>query len=318
MLLEKIFTSLWHVPVAMIEDVLLLVSPHDYIRVLYVWDVLLKVREEVREYRGDEEEKEKKAEEETNKILAQLRAELVVSNELQQKLERKVNFIESENALLENRQKELKETINNLLQSRESFVKAYELTSQIITFEHDGNWSKALEFYDLQVRSEPMLHTSGSTNFSIENSQGAAHASLSRIEDEMMHKKPYKGLIRSLQQIGSSHVLDVYCQGLTSQKGQFQRDLEFTELQTLAELREEENLLLKERRELKMEVAALRVNLEKQRATSESLKRMKFHYGVFFAYMRLREQEIRNLMWISECVAQNQKSRVHDSVVFIF
>ncbi|KAL2543691.1 Myosin ATPase [Forsythia ovata] len=38
-----------------------------------------------------------------------------------------------------------------------------------------------------------------------------------------------------------------------------------------------------------------------------------FHYGVFFAYMRLREQEIRNLMWISECVAQNQKSRVHDS-----
>ncbi|KAL2464878.1 Ribosomal L18 c domain-containing protein [Abeliophyllum distichum] len=234
-----------------------------------------------------------------NKILAQLRAELVVSNELQQKLERKVNFIESENALLENRQKELKETINNLLQSRESFVKAYE---------------------------------------------------------------------------------------------------------TLAELREEENLLLKERRELTMEVAALRVNLEKQRATSESLKRMKvqlpwsilpssfyvlitlliayctglllarrvlkmlemddeyegnveatgedysvepaksrrpfralldvglirtttgnrvfgalkFHYGVFFAYMRLREQEIRNLMWISECVAQNQKSRVHDSVVFIF
>lgn len=45
---------------------------------------------------------------------------------------------------------------------------------------------------------------------------------------------------------------------------------------------------------------------------------MQFHYGVFFAYMRLREQEIRNLMWVSECVAQNQKSRVHDSVVFIF
>ncbi|XP_022855043.1 V-type proton ATPase subunit d1-like, partial [Olea europaea var. sylvestris] len=43
-----------------------------------------------------------------------------------------------------------------------------------------------------------------------------------------------------------------------------------------------------------------------------------FHYGVFFAYMRLKEQEIRNLMWVSECVAQNQKSRVHDSVVFIF
>ncbi|KAG6537525.1 hypothetical protein ZIOFF_002619 [Zingiber officinale] len=43
-----------------------------------------------------------------------------------------------------------------------------------------------------------------------------------------------------------------------------------------------------------------------------------FHYAVFFAYMRLKEQEIRNLMWISECVAQNQKTRIHDSVVFIF
>ncbi|CAA2980952.1 Hypothetical predicted protein [Olea europaea subsp. europaea] len=44
---------------------------------------------------------------------------------------------------------------------------------------------------------------------------------------------------------------------------------------TLAELKEEENLLLKERRELKMKVAAFRVNLEKQRDTNESLKRMK-------------------------------------------
>ncbi|MCO5605865.1 hypothetical protein L7F22_060049 [Adiantum nelumboides] len=43
-----------------------------------------------------------------------------------------------------------------------------------------------------------------------------------------------------------------------------------------------------------------------------------FHYAVFFAYIRLREQEIRNLMWISECVAQNQKSRIHDGIVFIF
>ncbi|GBG61341.1 hypothetical protein CBR_g20375 [Chara braunii] len=39
-----------------------------------------------------------------------------------------------------------------------------------------------------------------------------------------------------------------------------------------------------------------------------------FHYAVFFAYVRLREQEIRNLMWISECVAQDQKSRIHDGI----
>eukprot|EP00850_Spirogloea_muscicola_P001039 SM000004S14909 [mRNA] locus=s4:114091:116747:- [translate_table: standard] len=43
-----------------------------------------------------------------------------------------------------------------------------------------------------------------------------------------------------------------------------------------------------------------------------------FHYGVFFAYVRLREQEIRNLMWISECVAQRQKARIHDGIVIIF
>lgn len=44
---------------------------------------------------------------------------------------------------------------------------------------------------------------------------------------------------------------------------------------TLAELKDEETSLLRERRELKREMAALRVNLEKQRAANENLKRMK-------------------------------------------
>ncbi|XP_024633032.2 uncharacterized protein [Medicago truncatula] len=44
---------------------------------------------------------------------------------------------------------------------------------------------------------------------------------------------------------------------------------------TLAELKEEESLLLKERINLKNELASLRLSVEKERATNESLKRMK-------------------------------------------
>nr|KYP35766.1 Serine/threonine-protein kinase ATM [Cajanus cajan] len=47
----------------------------------------------------------------------------------------------------------------------------------------------------------------------------------------MTQSRPYKGLIRSLQQIGCTHVLDMYCRGLTSSNDQLQHDLEFAELQ---------------------------------------------------------------------------------------
>ncbi|KAK7402358.1 hypothetical protein VNO78_14558 [Psophocarpus tetragonolobus] len=47
---------------------------------------------------------------------------------------------------------------------------------------------------------------------------------------------------------------------------------------TLAELKEEENLLLKEKRSLKKELASLHVTVEKHRATNESLKRMKLDF----------------------------------------
>ncbi|XP_073048617.1 serine/threonine-protein kinase ATM isoform X37 [Primulina eburnea] len=110
-------------------------------------------------------------------------------------------------------------------------IQSHKLSSQITIFQHEGNWSKALEYLDLQARFELMPQMNGSTHPSSGNSQQPAHAFFSQTEHDTTHKKPYKGLVRSLQQIGCTHVLDVYCQGLTTQTGRLQHDLEFAELQ---------------------------------------------------------------------------------------
>lgn len=49
-------------------------------------------------------------------------------------------------------------------------------------------------------------------------------------------------------------------------------------LQTLAELKDAEDLLLKERRSLKKELASLRLTVEQHRTTNESLKRVKLDF----------------------------------------
>ncbi|TXG56420.1 hypothetical protein EZV62_017733 [Acer yangbiense] len=71
-------------------------------------------------------QKQKQTEEEYSRKLQELEAELASSNEICQKLERKVSYLQNDNALLENKQKELKETIHRLLQARENFINAYE------------------------------------------------------------------------------------------------------------------------------------------------------------------------------------------------
>jgi len=48
---------------------------------------------------------------------------------------------------------------------------------------------------------------------------------------------------------------------------------------------------------------------EEVRLNIESFE-TQFGYGCFYSFFRLKEQEIRNILWIAECILQNQ----HDEI----
>ncbi|KAF4352465.1 hypothetical protein F8388_012166 [Cannabis sativa] len=65
------------------------------------------------------------------------------------------------------------------------------LTSQITTFEHEGNWGKALESYDLQVRSAASVQMDyRSKKPLLEQTLPTQNPATSALEDQM--RKPYK------------------------------------------------------------------------------------------------------------------------------
>jgi len=43
-----------------------------------------------------------------------------------------------------------------------------------------------------------------------------------------------------------------------------------------------------------------------------------YHFGVFYAWIKLREQEVRNIRWIANMIVLNTKDRIDDTIVPIF
>ncbi|KAJ3694312.1 hypothetical protein LUZ60_009792 [Juncus effusus] len=103
-------------------------------------------------------------------------------------------------------------------------IQTNKMASQIARFEHEGNWSKSLEYYDLLARSAPMRNMNNSHNNNI-------HENNIMMGKKLVNWESNKGLMRSLQKTGCTHILDTYCQGLTNQNGFFQHDPEFIDIQ---------------------------------------------------------------------------------------
>jgi len=53
---------------------------------------------------------------------------------------------------------------------------------------------------------------------------------------------------------------------------------------------------------------------QKEMEISKGAFTRQFTYAIVYGWVKLREQEIRNITWIAECIAQNQKERINNYI----